>query len=188
MKTAIPPLVSRAMQLAADRGFEQSCTVEVGRLLHLLTSHQDAGVVGEMGTGCGVGAAWMATALRPYVSLVTVELDPGRSEAATELLADVPYAQVIQGDWRALLPHGPFRLLFVDASEPKRERPAEVVDALELGGIAVLDDFTPTDRWPEESHGRPDPVREFWRHDSRLTATEILVSPDMAIILATRKR
>jgi hypothetical protein len=46
----IPPLVSQALRLAADRGFDLSCTEEVGRLLHLLTGHQRTGTVGETPT------------------------------------------------------------------------------------------------------------------------------------------
>jgi predicted O-methyltransferase YrrM len=178
--------VALAMQLAEERGFDLSCTPEVGRLLHLLAGHQRSGVVGEMGTGCGVGAAWMATALQPDVTFVTIEQDPERAAAAATLLRDIPKVRVIRGDWREILPYGPFGLLFVDAAEPKRERPGEAIEALAPGGMIVLDDLTPEERRPEEWRGRPDPVREIWLRDPRLTATEILVTPDMAVILAIR--
>ena len=56
----------------------------------------------------------------------------------------------------------------------------------DVRGIAVLDDLTPEDQWPPEWRDEPDPVREFWLNDPRLAATEITVSHDMAIILATR--
>jgi hypothetical protein len=48
------------------------------------------------------------------------------------------------------------------------------------GGIMVKDDLTP---------GRPtdgDPVREFLLRDPRLAAAEILVTPEMAVIVAAR--
>jgi hypothetical protein len=48
------------------------------------------------------------------------------------------------------------------------------------GGFLVKDDLTP---------GRPvegDEVREFLLCDPRLAATEILVTPEMAVIVASR--
>jgi hypothetical protein len=38
--------------------------------------------VAEIGTGCGVGSAWILSALDPDVRFVTVELDGGRAAAA----------------------------------------------------------------------------------------------------------
>lgn len=58
-------------------------------------------------------------------------------------------------DWRAALAEGPFDLVFVDAAPAKREAPREVVEALRPGGIAVLDDLTPAELWPDEWKGRP---------------------------------
>jgi predicted O-methyltransferase YrrM len=182
----IPPLVSQALQLAADRGFGLSCTEEVGRLLHLLTSHQRTGVVGEIGTCCGVGAAWMATALQPGVSLITVESDADTAAKASDLLHAAPAVRVLHGDWRTILSHGPFALLFVDATEPKRDHPDELIDALQAGGMIVLDDLTPVEAWPPEWHGTPDPIRDFWLHDPRLISLELPLTPTMAVILATK--
>jgi predicted O-methyltransferase YrrM len=158
----------------------------VGRLLHLLTAHQHAGTVGEIGTGYGVGAAWMATALQPGVSFVTVESDKESAARASELLHPVPAVQVLHADWRAILAHGPFTLLFVDASEPKRGHPDELIEALQPGGIIVLDDLTPMETWPPEWHDTPDPIRDLWLHDPRLISLEIRLTPAMAAILATR--
>jgi predicted O-methyltransferase YrrM len=186
MTHTIPPLVSQALGLAADRGFERSCTEEVGRLLHLLAGHQRTGIIGEIGTGYGVGAAWMATALQPGVSLVTVEADEEASAQACELLHAAPTVRVLHADWRAILSHGPFALLFVDAAEPKRNPPDELIEALQPGGIIVLDDFTPFEAWPEKWRGTPDPIRDFWLNDPRLSSLEITLTPTMAVILAAK--
>ena len=52
-----PPLVERALALAEATGFALSSIPEVGRRLRALAGSVRAGVIGEMGTGCGVGAA-----------------------------------------------------------------------------------------------------------------------------------
>ncbi len=184
--THVPPLVERATALAGRLGFAQSCRPEVGRLLAALAGHVRGGVIGEIGTGCGVGTAWMASALSPDAELATVELDAARAEAARTLLAPVPNVRVLQGDWHELLPLGPFDLLFADGGAAKQREPGALLEALRLGGLVVLDDLTPEDRWPEEWRGRPDPVRRFWLNEPRLAATEVLTSPSMAVIIAAR--
>ncbi len=180
-------LVSRAIRLAEHMGFGRSCSIETGRLLCALATQVQAGVVAEIGAGCGVGAAWMVTGLRSGVSFVTVEIDPTRANAVEELFADLPHARVIQGEWQQLLPHGPFNLLFADAAPAKQGRPELLLEVLRPGGMLVLDDLTPWDRQPEEWKGKPDPVRDFWLHDARVAATEVMVNPSEAVILAVRK-
>ncbi len=184
--TVVPPLVERAMDLAERLGFTQSCWPEVGRLLAVLTSSVRGGTIGETGTGCGVGTAWMASALSPDTQLLTVELDAERAEAARELFESVPNIRVLQGDWHELLSYDPFDMVFVDGGSGKREEQEVVLDALRPGGLVVLDDLWPQGMKPSELRGKPDPVREFWLNDPRLAATEILTGPRMAVILATR--
>ena len=93
---------------------------------------------------------------------------------------------VLTGDWRDILLHGPFDLLFVDAAEAKRDEPGTVLAALKPGGTVLLDDLTPEDLWPAEWRGKPDPVRGFWLNDPRLVTTELIVDPRSAVILGTR--
>ena len=183
---AIPPLVRRAMDLADRLRFDASCTPEVGRLLRVLAGQVRGGVIGELGTGCGVGAAWLASALAPAAALVTIELDGERAAAARGIFAGLANVRVLGGDWHDLLPHGPFALFFADATDAKQRGADLLVEALRPGGLVVLDDLTPEEHWPAEWRGKPDPVRERWLHDPRLAATEVRVAPTMAVILAAR--
>jgi predicted O-methyltransferase YrrM len=167
-------------------GFERSCSAEAGRLLQVLAAHVRDGAVGEIGTGCGVGTSWMADALRPDVSLITVELDAERAEAARDLLQPFAHVRVVHGDWHDILCYGPFTLLFADGGRAKELEPETLLSALAKGGFLVLDDLTPEDQWPEEWRGQLDPVRKFWLNDPRVHATEILVSPVAAVIIASK--
>jgi predicted O-methyltransferase YrrM len=178
-----PPLVARALALTERLGVERSCLPEVGRLLHVLAAMRGRARVAEIGTGTGIGAAWIVSALSPEVPFFTAELDEERAAAAAELFRDDAHVRVLQGDWRETLPpEAPFDLVFFDAA--KQLRPREdgelVLGLLAPGGLAVLDDLTP---------GRtgPDPVREFWLGDERLAATELTVTPESAVILAVRR-
>lgn len=193
--TFIPPLARQAMELATRLAFEWSCSIEVGRLLQVLAGQVRGGVIGEIGTGCGVSAAWMAGVLAPGVSFITIELDGERADAARALFTGYPRVRVLHGDWHDILAYGPFDLLFIDAGAAKAA-PNEatggasaaeaILGALRPGGLIVLDDLTPEDQWPPEWRGRPDPLRAFWLNDARLAATEIYVTPASNVILATR--
>jgi len=183
----MPALVEEATALAAQTGFEQSCIPEVGRLLRLLAAQVSAGIVGEIGTGCGVGAAWIASALNENVRFVTVELDKDRADAAARLFAGVPGVTALHGDWHVLKEHGPFKLLFADGGRAKEQDAEAVVEMIEIGGLVILDDMTPEDQWPEEWRGKTDPVRDFWLNDPRLVATELYTTPHSAVLLAVRQ-
>lgn len=182
----LPPLVQQAQALAARQQFPHSSLMEVGRLLRVLTGQIDAGRIGEIGSGVGVGAAWIVSALRPAATFFTIELDTGRAGLVRQLLADCPNVHALHGDWHALLAHAPFDLLFADGGQAKRNDPEPLIDALRPGGLILLDDLTPEEHWPPEWRGQTDPVRAFWLHDPRLAATELRVTATSAVILASR--
>ncbi len=182
----IPPLVQQAMSLAETLQFPNSCSLEVGRLLQVLAGQQSGGAIAEIGTGCGVGAAWIVSGMSANSKLVTVELDPERATACADLFQNFPNVQVLNADWQTIIPHGPFSLVFGDAAQSKRQ-PELFLSLLQPDGLMVLDDLTPLDQWPPEWRGQPDPVRDFWLTDPRLHSTEILVTPHSAAILATKK-
>jgi predicted O-methyltransferase YrrM len=176
-----PPLVQRALALERELGFGRSCIREVGLLLHVLAAQRGRARVGELGTGCGVGAAWIVSALPPAVPFVTVELDGARARGAMELFAEDESVTVLHGDWHELMPNeAPFDLLFLDSGKQHPESDGEdVVGLLAPGATIVMDDLTP---------GRPgpDPVRAFWLNHPRIAAVEILTTPSTAAIVGTR--
>lgn len=177
----MPPLVLRAEALAEERGFGKSCTHEVGRLLHVLAAARGRERVAELGTGCGVGSAWIVSALRPQTPFFTTELDPDLAAAAAELFGADPNVHVLAGDWRETLPpEAPFDLLFFDAAKQDPENAELALGLLAPGGIALLDDLTP-------GRTEADPVREFWLADERIAAVELLTTPAAAAILAVRR-
>lgn len=145
---------------------------EVQALLRVLAAGRD---VAERGTAFGETAAVMAETAR---SVVTVERDPERITIARERLAGLPNVELLEGDSSELLRgRGPFGLVFADGGEANWD---EILDLVAPGGFLVKDDLTP---------GRPvegDPVREFLLRHPRLAASELLVTPEMAVIVAVR--
>ena len=78
-----PQLVEKALAEAARTGFTRSCSAETGKLLQVLAGARGLERVAEIGTGCGVGSAWILSALDPAVAFFTVELDEERAAAAS---------------------------------------------------------------------------------------------------------
>ena len=176
-----PPLVLRAQELARSLGFTRSCTDETGRLLHVLAAERGRGRVGELGTGTGVGAAWIVSALEPTATFVTVEVDAERAAAAAELFRDDENVRVLAGDWHELMPaEAPFDLVFLDSGKTRPDLDGEqVIGLLAPRGLVVMDDLR---------DGRPalDVIRAFWLQHPRLAAVELAVSDEESVILAAR--
>jgi predicted O-methyltransferase YrrM len=186
----LPPLVEAAVALANCVGFDNSCAPEQGRLLSVLARGWRGGRIGETGTGCGVGLAWMVEATDPTTSLVSIELDHGRASAAAELFAGRPHVRVEQGDWTRLVEHGPFDLLVLDGGgkgkDPSMDSPLDPAAGwLAIGGTVVLDDFTPAGASGAADH---DAVRRHWLDHPLLRATEVRLSSTLATIIAVRVR
>jgi predicted O-methyltransferase YrrM len=198
----IPPLVADANALARRLGFPltreeagpdaanpSASLPGVGRFLAVLAAGCHGGRIGEIGTGVGVGSAWMASAMPADCTLVTVEIDQRRAAAAASLFTGDPRVQVLSGDARALLPpHGPFDLLFADGGWRDEVGLASLVDLVRVGGQLVMDDVTPSASLrPSPAIPDPDVKRQLFFGDPRLLSTEVVL-PDLrnALLVGTR--
>ena len=175
-----PPLVTKALAFAAARGFEKSCEAEDGALLHVLAARRGILRAAEIGTGAGVGSAWIVSALSPSTPFFTAEIDPVLAAAVAAFYADDPQVTVLAGSWRETLPlEAPFDLLFVDANDA-RDDVAATIGLLAPGGTAVLDDFSfhPT---------LPDERRDGWLLHPMLTTVELWVTPQRRALVCVRR-
>lgn len=181
----IPPLVTRALDLSRQEGFITATRHETGRLLATLAASRD-GTLAELGTGCGVGSAWIGSGMGAQSRIVTAEVDPQLAEKVQDIYAESPQVEVVPGDWTVLEQYAPFSLLFVDVRDVKHSVDA-VAELMEPGGFVVLDDFTPSSAWPPIFEGRVDVMREQWLTDQRFTAVEVMVAEDSSVLIATRR-
>ncbi len=182
----LPEIVRRAFDVSRQRGYVSFCRNETGRLLATLAATRE-GTLAEFGTGCGVGTAWLRSGVRGDASILTAELDPKLAEAAGEIFKSDDQVEVLAADWSTMRNRGPFSLLFLDAREPKVAGADTIIDLVEEGGMVVLDDFTPCSSWPPVYEGRVDTLREQWLTDERFTTVEVMVAPDAAVLIATKR-
>jgi predicted O-methyltransferase YrrM len=197
-----PALVERARAVAIEAGFPltkhesgpdrpSASLPGVGQFLGVLAAGCQGGRIGEIGTGAGLGAAWMASAMPADCHLVTVEIDERLAATAAKLLAGDPRVQVLTGDARELLPpHAPFGLLFADGGWRDPAGLSSLVDLVRVGGRLVMDDVTPTTLLPPDSPLlATDVKRRLFFADPRLISTEVVL-PDLrnALLVGTRCR
>lgn len=185
----LPPLVRRAVLAAEAHGFGHSCRPEQGLLMRTLAGGATR-LIGETGTGCGVGLAWLATGAAPGVRLVSIERDPARAEVAAEVFADQSRVEVVCGDWTELYRREPFDLLILDGGGQRKDAgpAADPERLLAPGGTVVVDDFTPATGWPPLHEGRPDSARLHWLEHPALRAVEIRLAPDLSAVVATLRQ
>ncbi len=122
------PALDAALQAAAAAGLEpHQVAPNQGKLLAILAQSIRARAILEIGTLGGYSTIWLARALPPDGTLVTLEIDPqhagvARANVARDALAGIVEVRV----GRALdtLPQlvaegrGPFDLVFLDADKP----------------------------------------------------------------------
>jgi predicted O-methyltransferase YrrM len=189
MVNAVPPLVAAARASAAQSGFTLSCDDGVGRVLAVLAaSVPRGGRVLELGTGVGVGTAWMVHGIggRGDAEVLTVDRDADVSRVA-QRLSWPPFVTFVIGDAIEQLPAlGTFDLIFADAQGGKWERLDLTIAALRVGGFLVVDDMTPLASWSEEQIQKKSEVSKALLGHPDLVACEIGWAT--GIVLSTRAR
>ncbi|RQU38246.1 O-methyltransferase [Burkholderia cenocepacia] len=139
-----------------------------GKLLQLLATIRGARRILEVGTLGGYSTIWLARALPPGGSLVTLELNPAHAKVATENIARAGFAQVVsvvvgsaKDSLVRLIDAGeaPFDFVFIDAD---KDNNAVYLDAaLKLsrpGTVIVVDNVVRGGRVADPDNREPDVV------------------------------
>lgn len=187
METHVPPLVAAAEHRARTAGFSLSCAPAVGRLLAVLAAQLPAGSqVLELGTGAGVGTAWLVSGLLPRTDVTVTTVERDTQTAALAAQEDWPgFVELRVGDaLDVLAERGRFNLVFADAPGGKWDGLDRTIAALQPGGLLLVDDMTPAPDWPAEQRTRQAGVRRALLTSPLLTSAELPYSSGM--ILATR--
>jgi demethylmenaquinone methyltransferase/2-methoxy-6-polyprenyl-1,4-benzoquinol methylase len=187
MDVPVPSLVQAAVVRARHAGFLLSCDPAVGRLLAVLAAHlPERARVLELGTGTGVGTAWITSALLPRtdVTVITVEKDAGTAALAAQ--GDWPgFVELRCADALAVLGDvSQFDLIFADAQGGKWEGLDCTIAALGPHGMLIVDDMAATPQWSSEQHARQREVRQTLLTSPLLTSIELCHGS--GVILSTR--
>ncbi|MBN3826637.1 O-methyltransferase [Burkholderia sp. Ac-20384] len=139
-----------------------------GKLLQLLATIRGARRILEVGTLGGYSTIWLARALPPGGTLVTLELNPAHAKVATQNIARAGFAEsvtVVVGSAKDSLARlidageAPFDFIFIDAD--KDNNPVYLDAALKLsrpGTVIVVDNVVRGGRVADPDNREPDVV------------------------------
>ncbi|AWV03331.1 methyltransferase [Burkholderia sp. JP2-270] len=139
-----------------------------GKLLQLLATIRGARRILEVGTLGGYSTIWLARALPPGGTLVTLELSPEHAKVATRNIARAGFAEVVsvivgsaKDSLARLVDAGeaPFDFIFIDAD--KNNNPVYLDAALKLsrpGTVIVVDNVVRGGRVADPDNREPDVV------------------------------
>lgn len=187
MQANVPPAVAGAKRRAKDLRFAGSCEDGLGRLIAVLAAAvPPGGRILEIGTGVGVGLAWIVSGLkaRDDVEVVSIEGDLRLSESAKGW--DWPrQVRLLVGDAVELLPAlDKFDLVFADAAPVKYGELEAIIRLLRKGGILVVDDLCVTADATEQEMLERDGLRLSLLRHPDFQAVELEWSS--RVVLATR--
>lgn len=187
----LPPdlALDAALESSEDAGLRSiNVSPNQGKFLHLLARMQGARRILEIGTLGGYSAIWLARALPPHGTLVTLEIDPNNADVARANLARAGLDSIVsvvvgvateslKGLIDARTPL--FDMVFIDAD--KKSYPEYLRLSLQLlrpGGVIVSDNVARKGRVVDPDNHEEDVVglRRFFRmlaQDTRLTSTAV---------------
>jgi predicted O-methyltransferase YrrM/GNAT superfamily N-acetyltransferase len=133
-------------------GFTMASEPKTGALLAALAATRPGGHLLELGTGTGVGTAWLLAGMDATACLDTVDSDAGVVAVAKRHLGADPRATFHVIDGGAFITRAPtrhFDLIFADAWPGKFDHLDATLALLRPGGLYVIDDLLPQANWPD---------------------------------------
>jgi predicted O-methyltransferase YrrM len=147
------PAVLGALQKDTEElGFTMASEPKTGALLAALAASKPGGRLLELGTGTGLGTAWLLAGMDADSRLETVDTDANVVALARRHLATdsrVTFYVMDGADFIGQAPQGQFDLIYADAWPGKFTHLDEALSLLRRGGIYVIDDLLPQPSWPE---------------------------------------
>jgi predicted O-methyltransferase YrrM len=147
-----PAALEAILSDTAALGFTMASEPKTGALLAALAASKPSGRVLELGTGTGLGTAWLLSGMDAGSHLDTVDTDPNVvAVARTHLAGDsrVTFHVMDGADFIKEAPQGQFDLIYADAWPGKFTHLDETLSLLRAGGIYFIDDLLPQPNWPE---------------------------------------
>ena len=171
-----PPAVLGAIEEATRAiGFAMGSERSTGALLRTLAASKCGGRLLELGTGTGIGTAWVLDGMDAQATLLTVDADHRAAAVAQHHLGGDPRVTFVVEDGAAVIERlaqsgARFDLIFADTWPGKFTSLDETLGLLARGGLYIVDDLLPQASWPE---GHQEKVERFVAHMSGLAHLRI---------------
>jgi predicted O-methyltransferase YrrM len=147
-----PEVLGAIHKDTTELGFTMASEPKTGALLAVLAASKPGGRLLEIGTGTGLGTAWLLAGMDADARLETVDTDARVAAVAQRHLATDPrvtFHVMDVAEFIAHSPRGQFDLIYADAWPGKFTQLDEALSLLRFGGIYLIDDLLPQPNWPE---------------------------------------
>jgi len=148
----VPAAFDAILTDTAALGFTMASEPKTGALLAALAASKPGAHVLELGTGTGLGTAWLLSGMDAASRLDTVDTDPkGVAIARRHLEQDarVTFHVMDGADFIGNAARDRYDLIYADAWPGKFTHLDETLSLLRGGGIYFIDDLLPQANWPE---------------------------------------
>jgi predicted O-methyltransferase YrrM len=148
----IPPILDPITADTAAAGFTMASEPKTGALLSVLAASKPGGRLLELGTGTGIGTAWMLSGMDARAMLDTVDVDDHMMEIARRHLGSDPrvtFHLVDGAEFIGRSTKARYDLIYADAWPGKFSHLDAALELLTVGGIYFIDDLLPQPNWPE---------------------------------------
>ena len=132
--------------------FGMASEPKTGTLLRALAASKPAGRILELGTGTGVGTAWLLAGMDATSRLDSVDNDAAAQAVARRHLGQDPRVTFHLADGAEFLrtpPAPAFDLVYADTWAGKFSDLDLALGLVRVGGFYVVDDLLPQPNWPE---------------------------------------
>jgi predicted O-methyltransferase YrrM len=182
----LPPSFE-AIRRDTDRiGFTMASDPLTGALLRTLAASKPGGRMLELGTGTGVGTAWILDGMDREARLTSVDTDSAAQDIARRHLGADNRVTFVLGDGAAFLDASDdeFDLIYADAWPGKFSHLNRALERLRVGGIYVIDDLLPQQNWPD---GHAPKVASLIAHlESRLDLVAATLAWSTGVMIAVK--
>ena len=147
-----PAALSAIQADTARLGFSMASEPKTGALLAALAATKPGGRLLEIGTGTGIGTAWLLSGMDASARLDTVDTDRAVVEVARRHLGQDARVAFRHEDGAAFLARADpdtYDLVYADAWPGKFTHLDAALGCLRQGGIYVIDDLLPQANWPD---------------------------------------
>ena len=149
---AVPAALDAIHDETQRLGFTMASEPKTGSLLRTLAASKPGGRFLELGTGTGLGTAWLLAGMDANARLESVDNDPAVVDIARRHLGGDPRVTFHVGDGAAFigqLPAASFDFVYADTWPGKFTHLNEALALVRVGGIYLIDDLLPQASWPD---------------------------------------
>jgi predicted O-methyltransferase YrrM len=161
---------------------------QTGSLLRCLAASKPGGRLLELGTGTGLGTAWLLAGMDDSAALQSVDNDEAvQAIARKHLAADrrVTFHLADGGQFLRDQASGSIDLIFADAWPGKFHDLETALSLLAPGGLYVIDDLLPQPSWPEGHADKVPLLIATLEANDRLCCTQLAWAS--GIMIASRR-